>query len=128
MKPVLGTDPNFLETLVEINHDITSTLDLDQLLRKIAALTNRVIPYQIFAIFLVDEAKRDLYYRFGIGHEQKIAGLMPGKLDGSVVGALADVERTCAQQETRGQLAIHTPSLDRIACSIEYFNQTPREQ
>ena len=68
MKPVLGTDPNFLETLVEINHDITSTLDLDQLLRKIAAFTNRIIPYQIFAIFLVDEAKRDLYYRFGIGH------------------------------------------------------------
>ena len=30
MKPVLGTDPNFLTTLVEINHDITSTLDLDQ--------------------------------------------------------------------------------------------------
>ena len=53
MKPVLGTDPNFLTTLVEINHDITSTLDLDRLLKKIAALTNRITPYQIFAIFLV---------------------------------------------------------------------------
>src|SRR6185436_5009076 len=72
MKPDLQTDPNVLTTLVEISRDITSTLDLDQLLRKIADMTNRIIPYQIFAIFLVDEAKRDLYYRFGIGHEQQI--------------------------------------------------------
>ena len=71
MKPVLGTDPNFLTMLVEINHDITSTLDLDRLLKKIAALTNRITPYQIFAIFLVDEARHDLYYRFGIGHERR---------------------------------------------------------
>jgi hypothetical protein len=35
MKPVVGTDPNFLTTLVEINHDITSTLDLDQLLKEL---------------------------------------------------------------------------------------------
>ena len=60
MKPVLGTDPNFLTTLVEINHDITSTLDLDRLLKKIAALTNRITPYQIFAIFLVDQLAEKL--------------------------------------------------------------------
>src|SRR4029450_5441592 len=89
MKPVLGTDPNFLTTLVEINHDITSTLDLDQLLRKIAALTNRIIPYQIFAIFLVDEAKRDLYYRFGIGHEQKIVPTLRTAFREGLVGTAA---------------------------------------
>ena len=69
------SDGRFLATLIEINHEITSILDLDQLLRKIAELTNRIIPYQIFAIFLVDEDKHDLYYRFGIGHEQQIEDL-----------------------------------------------------
>jgi len=101
MKPVLGTDPNFLETLVEINHDITSTLDLDQLLRKIAALTNRVIPYQIFAIFLVDEAKRDLYYRFGIGHEQKVVQTLRIGFGEGLIGTAALEQRTVVVDDVR---------------------------
>jgi sigma-B regulation protein RsbU (phosphoserine phosphatase) len=57
-----------LSTLIEINHEITSILDLDELLRKIAELTQRIVPYQIFAILLVDDETSALYYRFAIGH------------------------------------------------------------
>jgi sigma-B regulation protein RsbU (phosphoserine phosphatase) len=69
---VPGREAAFLSTLVEINHEITSILNLDQLLKKIAELTGRIVPYEIFAIFLVDDAKQDLYYRFGIGHAKEI--------------------------------------------------------
>src|SRR5687767_2320945 len=64
------TEKNFISTLVEINHEITSILDLDQLLNKIAELTHRIIPYEIFAIFLVDDTKKELYHRFSIGYPQ----------------------------------------------------------
>jgi sigma-B regulation protein RsbU (phosphoserine phosphatase) len=101
MKPVMGTDPNFLETLVEINHDITSTLDLDQLLKKIASLTNRIIPYQIFAIFLVDEARRDLYYRFGIGHEQKVVQTLRIGFGEGLIGTAAREQRTVVVDDVR---------------------------
>src|SRR5262245_57897803 len=101
MKQVLGTDPNFLTTLVEINHDITSILDLDELLKKIAELTNRIIPYQIFAIFLVDEAKHDLYYRFGIGHEQKIVDALRINFGEGLIGSAALERRTVIVDDVR---------------------------
>jgi len=57
---VVMSDERFLGTLIEINHEITSILDLDQLLLKIAELTQRIVPYQIFAIFLLDQERGDL--------------------------------------------------------------------
>ena len=101
MKPVLGTDPNFLTTLVAINHDITSILDLDQLLREIAELTNRIIPYQIFAIFLVDEAKHDLYYRFGIGHEQAVVQTLRINFGEGLIGTAALEQSTLVVDDVR---------------------------
>jgi sigma-B regulation protein RsbU (phosphoserine phosphatase) len=101
MKPVVGTDPNFLTTLVEINHDITSTLDLDQLLKRIAELTNRIIPYQIFAIFLVDDARRDLYYRFGIGHQQNVVQTLRINFGEGLIGTAALEKRTVIVDDVR---------------------------
>jgi len=101
MKPVVGTDPNFLTTLVEINHDITSTLDLDQLLKRIAELTNRIIPYQIFAIFLVDDARHDLYYRFGIGHQQQVVQTLRINFGEGLIGTAALQQRTVIVDDVR---------------------------
>ena len=56
---ILASDARLLTTLIEINHEITAILDLDQLLNKIAELTQRIVPYQIFAIFLHDEERRN---------------------------------------------------------------------
>ena len=101
MKPDLQTDPNVLATLVEISHDITSILDLDQLLRKIAELTNRIIPYQIFAIFLVDEANHDLFYRFGIGHEQTIVQKLRIGFGEGLIGTSAKEQRPVVVDDVR---------------------------
>ena len=101
MKPDLQTDPNVLTTLVEISHDITSILDLDQLLRKIADQTNRIIPYQIFAIFLVDETKGDLYYRFGIGHEQQVVQKLRIAFGEGLIGTSALEQRPVVVDDVR---------------------------
>jgi len=101
MKPDLQTDPNLLATLVEISHDITSILDLDQLLSKIAELTNRIIPYQIFAIFLVDEARHDLFYRFGIGHEQNIVQKLRIGFGEGLIGTAAIDQRPVVVDDVR---------------------------
>jgi len=101
MRSVVGTDANFLTTLVEINRDLTSTLDLDRLLKKIAALTNRITPYQIFAIFLVDDAKHDLFYRFGIGHEQKIVETLRINFGEGLIGTAAREQRTLVVDDVR---------------------------
>src|SRR3989454_8279412 len=79
----------FVSTLVEINHEITSILDLDQLLQKIADLTNRIVPFEIFAIFLVDDQKQELYLRFAIGHPSEIVKQLRIKVGDGVTGTAA---------------------------------------
>src|SRR5215475_2979319 len=76
----------FVSTLVEINHEITSILDLDELLKKIAELTNRIIPYEIFAIFLVDDDKQELFLRFAIGHPPDVVRNLRIKVGDGVTG------------------------------------------
>lgn len=61
-----------LRTFIEINREIAAILDLDRLLQKIAELTHRIVPYQIFAIMLLDEEKDELYHRFAIGYGRDV--------------------------------------------------------
>ena len=63
------------------------------MLKKIAELTQRIVPYQIFAIFLVDDEKQELYFRFAIGHAPEIVENLRIKLGDGVTGTAA-MERT----------------------------------
>jgi sigma-B regulation protein RsbU (phosphoserine phosphatase) len=90
-----------LSTLIEINHEITSILDLDALLKKIAELTNVIVPYEIFAIFLVDDEKQELYLRFAIGHSPEIAKTLRIKLGDGVTGTAAMERRTVVVDDVR---------------------------
>src|SRR6266576_3641435 len=76
----------FVSTLVEINHEITSILDLDELLQKIADLTNRIVPFEIFAIFLVDDETQELYLRFALGHPADVVKNLRIKVGDGVTG------------------------------------------
>src|SRR6202007_992651 len=60
-----------LATLVEIGEEINSSLDLDEVLRKTAALVKRLVDYEIFSVLLLDESTRRLYHRFTIGYGEK---------------------------------------------------------
>jgi len=86
---IAGSDGRFLSTLIEINHEITSILDIDQLLKKIAELTQRIVPYQIFAIFLHDEQEGDLYFRFALGHSAEIVENLRIAMGDGLVGTAA---------------------------------------
>src|SRR6202158_1376763 len=73
MDPVQAPSPLYfpaelLATLVEIGEEINSSLDLDEVLRKTAALVKRLIDYEIFSVLLVDESMHRLYHRFTIGY------------------------------------------------------------
>ena len=61
-----------LSTLIEIGEEVNSSLDLDRVLEKSAALVGRLIPYEIFAILLLDDAAQELSFRFAIGYEKEV--------------------------------------------------------
>jgi phosphoserine phosphatase RsbU/P len=64
-----------LETLAEIGREMSSILDLDVLLTRIASLTKRLIDYRTFGILLLNEATQELEMkysvRYGQGNEAK---------------------------------------------------------
>src|ERR1041385_2426901 len=71
-----------LETLAEIGREMSSILDLDALLTRIASLTKRLIDYRTFGILLLDEASQELEMklavRYGKGAESKHVRLGEG--------------------------------------------------
>src|SRR6185312_8753374 len=69
---VLGTPESVVQFFLELADPLTSTLDLDTLLARIAEIVRRVIPYEIFAILLLNEKTQELRMRFQIGHEPHI--------------------------------------------------------
>src|SRR5437764_10335754 len=69
---VLGTPESVVQFFLELADPLTSTLDLDTLLARIAEIVHRVIPYEIFAILLLNEKTQELRMRFQIGHETHI--------------------------------------------------------
>jgi phosphoserine phosphatase RsbU/P len=144
MKPdpataVVGTEARrLLSTLIEINREITSILDLDELLKKIAELTNRIVPYEIFAIFLLDDEAQELYLRFAIGHQPEAVKNLRIKLGDGVTGTAA-MERTTvvvddvlkypryidAVKNARSELAVPLISQNRVVGVLDIESPEP---
>jgi sigma-B regulation protein RsbU (phosphoserine phosphatase) len=57
-----------LATLHEIGKETSSILDLDQLLQRVAEVVKRVIDYEMFGIFLLDEAQGELVLRKAVSY------------------------------------------------------------
>ncbi|MCI0353492.1 MAG: GAF domain-containing protein [Acidobacteria bacterium] len=62
-----------LEVLNEISREVTSILDLDQLLQRVAELLKKLIEYDMFSILLLDEAGTRLQHRFAVRFDEKVA-------------------------------------------------------
>src|SRR6202140_2488100 len=58
--------------LNEIARELMSILNLDELLRRIAELLNRLIEYQMFSILLVDQTGEKLQHRFSQRFEERL--------------------------------------------------------
>jgi sigma-B regulation protein RsbU (phosphoserine phosphatase) len=66
---------NVDQFLVDFADALNTTLDLDTLLRRVAEMVQTVIPFEIFAIFLLNEKAQDLRMRFQIGHAPEVERL-----------------------------------------------------
>ena len=62
-----------LRTLFELGREVTSVLDLDQLLHKIPELIARLIKYQAFAVYLLDSKRNELAVAYSVGYAPEVA-------------------------------------------------------
>ncbi len=78
-----------LETLAEIGREMTSILDPDELLTRLAHLIKRVIDYRIFGILLLDDDTGVLEMKVAIKYGDDPRAMDPVKLGEGLVGHAA---------------------------------------
>jgi len=108
-----------LALLNEISQELTSILQLDELLRRVGELLTRIIDYQMFSILLVDATETKLVHRFSIRFQERIQLKHDIPLGKGVVGYAAqhkapvlvpdvtqDARYINLNPETRSELAV----------------------
>jgi sigma-B regulation protein RsbU (phosphoserine phosphatase) len=113
--------------LNEIARELSSILNLDQLLKRIAELLNRIIDYQMFSILLVDESGQKLTHRFSLRFQESIHLKHDIPLGQGLVGEAAaektavlvpdvskDPRYVMANPETKSELAVPLIYKDKV--------------
>ncbi len=83
-----------LTLMLEVNERISSTLDLDELMSRIAEIVKRAIDYEVFAILLLNEKTQELRVRFSIGHPEEVVRRLRIKVGAGIVGRAAETRRS----------------------------------
>ena len=105
--------------LNEIARELSSILNVDELLKRIAELLNRIIDYQMFSILLLDESGERLSHRFSLRFQENIHLKNDIPLGRGLVGTAAaektavlvpdvskDPRYVMANPETKSELAV----------------------
>jgi len=113
--------------LNEIAQELTSILNLDELLKRIAELLSRLIDYQMFSILLLDSAGEKLQHRFSLRFQENIHLKHDIALGLGIVGHAAqhkhavlvpDVSKDAryiqTNPETRSELAVPLIYKDKV--------------
>ena len=97
----LNMPAEVLATLVEISEEINSSLDLDEVLRKTAALVKRLIDYEMFSVMLLDDGTQRLYHRFTIGYGEEAGKDWQIPMGQGLTGAAAATGRALRVADVR---------------------------
>src|SRR5207248_768194 len=108
-----------LLVLTEVGRETSAILDVEELLRRAAEQTKRVIDYQILSIMLYDEEQKVFRHRVDVKHGQSVQGRLRATVSEGIVGAAAtlkepvlvpdvtvDPRYIMVNPETRSELAI----------------------
>ena len=74
-------------TLFELGREVTSVLDLEELLQKIPQLISRLTRFNAFAAYLLDEKAGELAVAYSVGYPQDVARRLRLKVGEGLVGA-----------------------------------------
>ena len=105
--------------LNEVSRETSSILDVEELLRRAAEQTKRVIDYQILSIMLYDEDQKVFRHRLDVKHGHRVQGKLRAAASEGIVGAAAtlrepvlvpdvtkDPRYLMVNPETRSELSI----------------------
>jgi sigma-B regulation protein RsbU (phosphoserine phosphatase) len=113
--------------LNEIARELTSILNVDELLKRIGELVSRLIDFQMFSILLVDSAGEKLQHRFSLRFQENIHLKNDIPIGKGIVGAAAEQKQAVlirdvkkdtryieTNPETRSELAVPLIYKDKV--------------
>ena len=112
-------DATELAVLTELGREVTSVLDLNELLEKIPQLISRLTSFTVFSVYLLDERRQDLHIAYAVGYPEEVVRNFRLQVGQGIVGSavaerrpilLDDVEQDPRYLHTvpgvRSQLAV----------------------
>ncbi len=90
-----------LDFLLEVAGVSSETLELDELLESISAIVHRVIPWDLFAILLYSERRKDLRIRHSVGHRAEVVKNLAVPLGEGIVGTAAALREPVLVEDVR---------------------------
>jgi sigma-B regulation protein RsbU (phosphoserine phosphatase) len=88
-----ASDTELLATLFELGREVTSVLDLDELLPKIPQLISRLTTFTVFAVYLLDEKRQELRIAYAVGYPEEVIKTFRLKRGQGVVGTAVAEQR-----------------------------------
>ena len=130
------SDTELLSTLFELGREVTSVLDLDELLAKIPQLIARLTRFSAFSVYLLDERRQDLRIAYAVGYPEEVLPHLRLSVGQGVVGAAVQEGRPILindiRQEPRykgplrnmlSQLAVPVRRKGRVIGALNLLNE-----
>jgi phosphoserine phosphatase RsbU/P len=96
-----ATDTELLSTLFELGREVTSVLDLEELLAKIPQLIARLTRFSAFSVYLLDERRQDLRIAYAVGYPEEVWSTLRLPVGQGVVGAAVQESRPILVNDIR---------------------------
>ena len=132
------TQADTLLLLSEVSRETSAILEVEELLRRAAEQTKRVIDYQILSIMLYDQEQKVFRHRLDVKHGQSVQGRLRATTSEGIVGAAAtlkepvlvpdvtvDPRYLMVNPETRSELAIPMMHQGKVIGVLDLESPTP---
>jgi sigma-B regulation protein RsbU (phosphoserine phosphatase) len=95
------SDTELLSTLFELGREVTSVLDLEELLAKIPQLIARLTRFSAFSVYLLDDKRKELRIAYAVGYPGNTSPNMRLQVGQGVVGAAVEEGRPIVVNDIR---------------------------
>jgi sigma-B regulation protein RsbU (phosphoserine phosphatase) len=96
-----ASDTELLSTLFDLGREVTSVLDLEELLAKIPQLIARLTRFSAFSVYLLDEKRQELRIGYAVGYPEGVAPTLRLRVGQGVVGAAVEEGRPILVNDIR---------------------------
>ncbi len=115
-----------LATLFELSREVSGVLDLDELLAKIPQLIQRLTPFGVFSVYLLDEKRQELRIAYAEGYPEEAAKSVRLALGQGLVGSVVEEGRSILVNDVRTDpryIAVAPGALSTLVVPLRYKNK-----